>query len=336
MIKGPRIELRTDPITGRQVIFSTARADRPGGLVLNTSWNNGIENESDCPFCRGNEHLTPPASAQYPLTEGSSLWEVRSFENKYPVVLPGIMLHGAENGDGQMEGVTGQHEVIVETPFCTETDFSLSENQQYLVLRMYHDRLNFFRRMGKVKSYYLFKNHGKNAGATMRHEHSQLLLLDFIPVSLSLTAQKMLNHKKQTGSYLLSDLLEREIALGQRVVSHGKKFACLAPFAATQPFEVHFYPYLPKAHFADTEEDERKELAGMMCSVMQKLQEQVGKFAYNVNVVTAPDYSTELADGFTWYLKLIPRLTGLAGFELESDCRVNPVLPETYAEMLRG
>ncbi len=49
--------------------------------------------QADCPFCPGNEHLTPGATAQY--DDGS--WSVRMVPNKFPALTPAA---GFELGSG--------------------------------------------------------------------------------------------------------------------------------------------------------------------------------------------------------------------------------------------
>jgi UDPglucose--hexose-1-phosphate uridylyltransferase len=77
-------ELRKDPILGRWVIISTERKNRP--LAFNS-----IKEESErpgvCPFCEGNESMTPPEV--YSLRKEGTLpdtpgWRVRVVPNKFP------------------------------------------------------------------------------------------------------------------------------------------------------------------------------------------------------------------------------------------------------------
>jgi len=40
-------------------------------------------------------------------------------------------------------------------------------------------------------------------------------------------------------------------------------------------------------------------------------------------------------DDFHWHFELLPRITGIAGFELGSGMFINPVTPEDAAQQLR-
>lgn len=328
-------EIRTDPLSGEQVLFSTARANRPGSHNTFVELTMPSEKGEVCPFCRGNEHLTPPAKAQLPSVSENIPWQVRVFPNKYPVVNPVVNTITSDNLFHTASAVTGYHEVIVETPDCISQLHDESVENIFLALKIYRERLNFFRSDSLVQSFQLFKNHGQNAGATMYHAHSQLMALGFITPKLRATTHRFSEYFRETNRNIVADLLKNETQTGARIVHNGNMICCLAPFAATQPFEIHFYPHEVRPHFADTHDVEITELARALKKIFMKLTEIHKKFAYNMTLVTAPAGMPVQAENFCWYMKLIPRLTGIAGFELESGCRINPVLPESYAEKLR-
>ena len=54
-------DLRKDPVIGRWVIVSTERRNRPGeAIAAKPARAPGGGGTALCPFCEGNEHLTPP------------------------------------------------------------------------------------------------------------------------------------------------------------------------------------------------------------------------------------------------------------------------------------
>ena len=77
-------ELRTDPITGRQVIIAPERADRP----FEHGSPQPAETLDRCPFCAGNEDATPEAVVTLGDEDDSDRWRVRIVPNKYPAVKP--------------------------------------------------------------------------------------------------------------------------------------------------------------------------------------------------------------------------------------------------------
>lgn len=130
-------------ITGDPVIVAPERAGRPN------LFRNGDEL---CPFCPGNESLTPPE-----IVRDGDPWRIRIFPNKYPA--------------------TEHHEVIVESA-SHDAAFEKIGNAARVV-ELYVDRYNALSRRAAYVS--LFKNHGVMAGASIPHLHSQILATPFLP-----------------------------------------------------------------------------------------------------------------------------------------------------------
>ena len=63
-------ELRKDPVIGRWVIISTERAKRPTDFIAAVPEEEG-GNSGLCPFCPGNESMTPPEILSYREQVGS-------------------------------------------------------------------------------------------------------------------------------------------------------------------------------------------------------------------------------------------------------------------------
>ena len=104
-------EIRIDPIVPtRSVLVSTARGKRPrhAGEPQEKDLR---EHAEECPFCKGNEHLTPPTIFQLPVNGD---WRIRIIENLYPV-LDNDPLHFEQRFGLQrsIEGY-GHHEVIID------------------------------------------------------------------------------------------------------------------------------------------------------------------------------------------------------------------------------
>jgi galactose-1-phosphate uridylyltransferase len=76
-------ELRRDPTSGAWVAIASARSRRPSDFKI----VHGEQKTGTCPFCPGNEHMTPPEvlalgrEGQEPDVEG---WQVRIVPNKFP------------------------------------------------------------------------------------------------------------------------------------------------------------------------------------------------------------------------------------------------------------
>ena len=78
-------ELRKDPVIDRWVIVATERAKRPTDYVSVEQNKESVH----CPFCEGNEHMTPPeiyAIRNNNSPANSKGWEIRVVTNKFPAL----------------------------------------------------------------------------------------------------------------------------------------------------------------------------------------------------------------------------------------------------------
>ena len=115
-------DLRRDPIVGRWVIISTERSGRPHDFITPSPAR--TSSASLCPFCPGQERLTPKEIMAYrpqPAAPNSPNWTVRVVPNKFPA----LQVEGEMGREGvglydRMNGI-GAHEVIIETPTHVES-----------------------------------------------------------------------------------------------------------------------------------------------------------------------------------------------------------------------
>ena len=99
-------ELRKDPLLGRWVIVATERGQRPGGFIREP--RDMGEDPASCPFCEGNESMTPP--------EIMALGGVRVVPNMYPALRVEGNLERRGHGMYDLMSGVGAHEVVIESP----------------------------------------------------------------------------------------------------------------------------------------------------------------------------------------------------------------------------
>ncbi|MGZ6208330.1 MAG: galactose-1-phosphate uridylyltransferase, partial [Syntrophales bacterium] len=58
-------QLRQDPTTKEWVIIAAERSKRPHDFIKTKTLIEKPSYKDDCPFCQGNEHLTPHESLAY-------------------------------------------------------------------------------------------------------------------------------------------------------------------------------------------------------------------------------------------------------------------------------
>jgi UDPglucose--hexose-1-phosphate uridylyltransferase len=322
-------ELRQDPCTRDWVVIAPARGRRPHAAKHREPHTNVAQT---CPFCAGHEGETPPEVWRLTGLDGS--WRVRVVPNRWPMLAQDGAARRRVSPAGfvSMPGV-GRHEVIVESPHHAADLARGSVEDVRAVLEAYRARYRALRTDG-VQLIVIFRNHGPGAGTSIDHPHSQIVATPVVPVQIRHRFDVATQHFDDLGTCLYEDLLERELSDGRRIVLETAAFVAFQPFASAAAFETWIMPRIPHACFGDATDDTLDALAPVLRSVLAGLSGALDDPDYNLVVQSAP-IGDEHLDYFVWHVRIVPRLSTPAGFELGSGMAVNPSLPEETADTLR-
>jgi len=334
-------EIRYDKLHNRYVIIAPERLHRPN-IVKQVS----IKSEKkECPFCEGQESYTP--SEIFALRDNdanSSHWRTRVVPNLYKAVQ--IEEEDISQREGFFEYIKGfgAHEIIIDTP-CHECKFStLSKREIFDWLQTISIRITDLRKDRRIISINVFKNSGKNAGASQPHPHTQI-------IALPITAQNALEFLQRNQEYysvhgrgIVQDMVHNEKEAKERVIDAIGIFTAYCPYASSFSFEVIIAPNKVISTLSDCSLEELENLAELLKNVFVMLDKQLDAYDYNINFHIAPvnknfeneKYMDDISENFTFYLRITPRLYTLAGFELATEMAINGVAPEDCAQLLRG
>jgi UDPglucose--hexose-1-phosphate uridylyltransferase len=319
------------------VIISTERAKRPKDFPHLDSG----PAEKECPFCRGKESQTP--SEIFSLKDDNGSWRIRVIPSKKPFVNPQVKFWKKGKGPYDLINALGSHEVVVETP---EHIANLADLEQDLVKDVFCIYCERFKELGKdsrIKYVLAFKNYGWDAGGgRMKHARSQLIAT---PVNLKRVKEELEGAKAYYSQHercVFCDIIQQELASGERIVLDEDGFMVLAPFASRFPFEVWI---LPKAHSPDFyhlyDKGQALALAKVVKKTLLKIKVLLNDPPYNYVIHTAPfrrsypGYWSTIEEDYHWHIEITPRLTRVAGFEWGSGFYICPSLPEETAKYLR-
>jgi len=329
-------ELRRDPITGEWVIIATERAKRPTDFA---SRPRGSESDdpSRCPFCPGNEAMTPPEiiAFRHPGSQRNGPgWWVRVVPNKFPA----LAVEGELNKTGYgmydwMNGV-GAHEVVIETPEHNKPFALLDTRQIEDVLWAYRARYLDLKKDPRLKYILVFRNHGRVAGASLSHPHSQLIATPMVPGQVAAEMEGAKRYESYRDRCAYCDILAQERREGSRVVVENDAFIAFEPYASKYPFETWVLPKRHSASFAAISADEQTGFASILGQTLLRIYCTLDDPPYNFNIHTAPCDSDDRPD-FHWHLEIFPRLTIAAGFEMGTGMYINVTPPEVAARYLR-
>jgi UDPglucose--hexose-1-phosphate uridylyltransferase len=232
-----------------------------------------------------------------------------------------------------MRGV-GAHEVIIESPRHVVSTAELSEEQLREVLWVYRDRLVDLKKDPRLVYGMIFKNVGSEAGATLEHSHSQLIVMPVVPINVWEEMTGSLEFYNFRGRCIYCDMIQQELASEKRIVLDTPGFVAFCPFASRFPFETWVLPKVHSSHYENIQKNGVDDLAGVLRQVIAKIEAALDQPAYNYIIHTAPFDTQEIAH-YHWHIEITPSLTRAAGFEWGTGFYINPVPPEEAAAFMR-
>jgi len=278
-------------------------------------------------------------------------------ENLFPVL--GADGQGAPLVLGLQQAIDGygRHEVIVDHPHHGIALHEMSTAHLALLMTAYRERMRALYASDPRLRYVLaFKNHGKAAGASIGHTHSQVIAMPVVPQNVADEFAHARSYHARHGHCIFCSLIDealtyeatiydrdsgevrRRIDVGQYVVEKNARFVAIKPFASRFEWEVHILPLEHQADYLDVGDDALPELADLLRRTMHRLDAVIGGAQYNFFLHSLP-HCAECAGGeasYHWHLEICPRTSIPTGFELGSGLFVNTVSPEEAAARLRA
>jgi len=294
-------DLRRDELTGRWVIVAPARSARPHTFPPPTAAKDAPAN---CPFCHGNETLTPPEVHRTGAGDAETPgWRVRVVPNLYPII-PG-------------------HEVVVLSPDHGRSFAQLDVAGAVEVLTVMRDRVRFHLEHG-ARYVQALVNHGREAGASLEHPHGQLVPLDLVPPAV----EHQLDRYRHTGTDPVETEAAAAGAAGLDVLTGPAALWC--PHAGATPFELRVAHRCRASRFDEASDHEIAAVATATRDGLRRLAAVLGDVPYNLVVHSAPP-----GTAFHWWIQVQPRMTLVAGFEIGTGIFVNVTPPDLAATQLR-
>lgn len=286
-----------------------------------------------CPFCPGNEQLLPAILAETPM-QGTPGWRTRVVPNKYPALSPGGDPKPIGGPQMRLAGF-GYHEVIIESARHNADLTTLSDAEVRAVVETYRARFNELARRADVESIVVFRNRGRNAGASLVHPHSQVIATAIIPPRVAASARWAYEQFAETGCCATCRDLKYEMEDGRRIVEATAHFLTTVPFAATSPFELRITPLRHQPSFGSADDAELAELGAVLRRALLRLRLALADPSYNFAIESAL-FERANATSAHWCLRIVADLVTPGGFELASGIPINPSEPEADAELLRS
>jgi UDPglucose--hexose-1-phosphate uridylyltransferase len=331
-------ELRSGPISRDWVIIATGRGKRPE-TFKKESKKEFVEDPETCPFCHMDKEKDKILTIFSKGKEIKNLdgdlnnWTTLVVPNKYPALVPSASLNEKSVGPyRKMDGV-GYHEVVITRDHQKSLgQFTLKEVKE--VMDVYHERYLNLMSQPFVKYVSIFHNHGKEAGASIFHPHSQIIASPVIDPDLGRAVSTSKEYYNKNKKIVYCEMNEWERKEKTRIVFENKEFLVVCPFVSKAAFEMIVSPKKHQPYFERVTYEEKKYLAEAMQAALHKLYKGLNNPAYNFYLHTAP------CDGknyqfYHWHFTILPKTAIMAGFELGTGIEISTIEPEAAAAFLR-
>ncbi len=193
------------------------------------------------------------------------------------------------------------HEVIIHSPDHHKSFDELPLSASELILKTYKQRFETHKDKGQV---YIFHNHGEGGGESLPHPHSQLVV---IPDHVKLDIPRL--HVSTKREYYKTPY-----------------FFLSCPQSSQWPDEVWIFPQERGRQYWEITDEQVKDLARILYRLIQIFDLRHGhEFPFNFYIYPGGD----------WYLRIIPRVKTLGGFELGTNVYVNTQEPKETMQFIK-
>jgi UDPglucose--hexose-1-phosphate uridylyltransferase len=295
-----------------------------------------------CPYCPGNESMTPPALLALVVKEGMLQrlsdsedtlvddWSVRVFESRSPVVTP---TSAASYSDKPLysEPAYGYHQVVVATPEHKQSLTKMSVDQWGNVLVVVQDRVRWLYTQKSVTYVSIYVNFGAAAGAQVQHPHLNMVTFSQIPPAIELEAEGSHRFMNENGSCPACNMISVESS-GPRQILATDSFLAVCPWAPTYPYEYWIYPKRHITSFSKITQKEINDLALMLRATLGGMSKALKDVPFNLVFHLSPEKKNSRQ--IHWHIEVYPQLSTWSGLERGFGVFVNDVRPEKAAEIL--
>lgn len=325
---------RTDLLTGRHVLVSPQRANRPWqGATDEPSDSVRLSHDPKCHLCAGNPRAGGMVNPEYRTTF--------VFDNDFAALERAAPV-SATAADPLFEAasVQGCCRVICFSPDHSATLPELSRNAMREVVDTWcAQSADLGRAFASVQ---IFENKGAMMGCSNPHPHGQIWATDYLPDEVALEDLRQHAYFLEHGRPMLLDVAMREIEIATRVIVANESWVAIVPFWASWPFETLLLPRFAVARMNELGSSARDGLAEIVQALTKRYDNLFAtSFPYSMGWHGAP-YDDRLTQPWQLHAHFYPPLLRSAsvrkfmvGFEMLAEAQ-RDLTPETAAERLRA
>ena len=329
---------RLNPLTGRSVIVSAHRSQRPwsGQQESAASRDSAVSYDPGCHLCAGNARASGEFNPRYT--------DVLVFTNDFAALTPDSPAC-ADDPRSLMQATPARGTCRV---VCFSPDHSLTLPEMTLeaIQAVVQAWIAQSAELGTRYRYVtVFENKGAMVGCSSPHPHGQIWATDYLPDEVALEDACQRRYFAQHGRPLLLDYVQQELADGARTVLETEHWLAVVPYWASWPFETLLLPKAAVARLTALTAAQSGDLANAIKRLTTRYDNLFGcSFPYSMGWHGAPFDTDDAAHWPHWHLHAhyFPPLQRsatvrkfMAGFELLGETQ-RDLTPEQAAQRLRA
>lgn len=254
---------RYNALTGEWILVSPHRTKRPWqGKREEVAIHDLPEYDENCYLCPTNTRANGAINADYTSTY--------SFINDFG----SLLMEGEEEqfDTGLLKAKTekGICKVICFSPNHSLTLPLMEKEAIGEVIRLWQKEYVELGSIPEINHVQIFENKGEIMGCSNPHPHGQIWAQTSIPEEPRKKMKQQRIHFEKFGTTLLSDYLQQELLLGERIIAENTHFVVLVPFWATWPFETIIIPRKTHRNITNLSEKEVAAFAEMLKLITTK------------------------------------------------------------------
>ena len=326
-----RSELRQNVVSGDWVVIATGRAKRPHDFLAKRGTRFSQEKRT-CPFEKSiSNRILIFSKSRIKKRD----WWVQVVPNKFPAFGRGVCAVFSHRGPYQETGGVGFHEVIITRDHLRSIG-EMNDEEVELIVRAYQERYIALKDDPCVEYISIFHNHGRLAGASISHPHSQIIAIPVISPDIRRSVEGSRRYFHEHKKCVHCVMIRYERAAKKRIIYENDRFVVFAPYASKSAFETRIFPKFHSARFEDMAERDRRLFAHAFRIAMGKIFRGLRDPDYNFFLHTAPVRSLTDIDHYHWHFEILPKTAIWAGFEIGTGIEISVISPEAAAKFLRG
>lgn len=323
-------EFRKDYLLDEWITVVSKRAKRPSDIKKSSGKKlKRTEFDKGCPFCPGNEFMTPPESYRI---ERKGKWKMRVVGNKYSALGMEKKFFSERKGIYWRKGAHGIHEVLIETNSHSKDLADLSEKEISELFRVFRERIRGLMKEKEIKYVFCFKNQGRECGTSLEHSHSQIIAFPFVPERIEREINESRKYFGRERKCIFCEVVKKE-KKSRRKVKENKSFVAIAPFASKWPYEYWVVSKKHRSSLSEMNEKELIDLGEIMKQLLGKMKSLLHNPAYNFVL----HCSMKKTPYYHFHIEVYPNINKKwGGIEKGTGIILNEVPPEMAAMYLGG